>query len=153
MSNKNQDDLQEDIMCVTVSYLYAGCQLKINFSQPSAKLPVRSQHGQQILLPWGRRVQQSGELPLGGWVKLAAIRAGEWDAYFPVAVEIPAQAFFDYDGAGHARWFSLTAGQCLQGVVARYQQERRLYIVTIEPTQPGNYFLRWPRIMVNGTYD
>jgi len=44
-------------------------------------------------------------------------------------------------------WYDLTRGQWIQGLVARHRQERRLYVVTLEPEMEDAIHTRWPRIM------
>jgi hypothetical protein len=50
-----------------------------------------------------------------------------------------------HDGTNH--WFDLVKCQCLQGLVANYKYERRVYVVTIEPEQENAWYYRWPRII------
>jgi hypothetical protein len=51
------------------------------------------------------------------------------------------------DLEGHSHWYDLTRGQWIQGLVARHRQERRIYVVTIEPELAEAVHDRWPRIM------
>jgi hypothetical protein len=51
------------------------------------------------------------------------------------------------DHEDRARWFDLTKSQWIQGLVARYEGECRVYVVTIEPEMADAQFQRWPRIM------
>ena len=49
-----------------------------------------------------------------------------------------------------SHWLALKEGQFIQGLVAHYNDERRIYVVTIEP-DPLNKLIhdRWPRIVGN----
>lgn len=134
-------------MATAIHYNYYGNEITTYFRNGIAQLPVRKKNGNIQLMSWGRRQEQAGNLPLGGWAKLDNIEAGKWEKYFPIAVKIPAMRFMEYDFEGNRHWFTLTPGQWLQGLIARYQQEQRLYIVTIEPEQEDTPFTRWPRIV------
>ena len=81
------------------------------------------------------------------WTRLDGIYTGRWDRWFPVAVKIPVKSFMEKDLEGHSHWYDLTRGQWIQGLVASNQQERRLYVVTIEPELAEAIHDRRPRIM------
>ena len=134
-------------MCGGVYYTTQNQDTRVYFPNPKALLPVKTRAGSITTLAWGRRREQTGTLPLGGWARLDSIYAGRWDRWFPVAVKIPVKSFMEKDLEGHSHWFDLTRGQWIQGLVARHQQERRVYVVTIEPELPEAVHDRWPRIM------
>ena len=46
------------------------------------------------------------------------------------------------EGASH--WFDVTPGKWIQGLVARWEQERRIYVVTITPEMEDAAYERWP---------
>jgi len=124
---------------------------RIYFHNPAATLPIITKTNNVILMPWGRRKQQGGDLPLGGWARLEMIYKGQWDRWQPQPVKIPVKSFMEksHDGSNH--WFDLIKGQCLQGLVASNKYERRVYVVTIEPEQENAWYYRWPRI-INQSY-
>lgn len=134
-------------MCGGVYYSINDQDIRVYFPNPKAQLPVKSRSGGINTLVWGRRQQQAGTLPLGGWARLESIYAGRWDRWFPIAVKIPVKSFMEKDLEGHSHWYDLTRGQWIQGLVARHRQERRLYVVTIEPELAEAIHDRWPRIM------
>ena len=134
-------------MCGGVYYTIQNQDTRVYFPNPKALLPVKTRAGGIKTLAWGRRREQAGALPLGGWARLDSIYAGRWDRWFPVPVKIPVKSFMEKDLEGHNHWFDLTRGQWIQGLVARYQHERRVYVVTIEPELPEAVHDRWPRIM------
>ena len=136
-------------MCVVIEYR-EGCQtIRVRFSDPAAALPVRTRRykGGSIFLPWGRRQHQNGRLPLGGWARLDAIRAGRWDYWFPIPVKLPVSAFVENDIEGRSHRYELTRGQWIQGLVAKNGNERRVYVVTILPEAEDAIHGRWPRIL------
>ena len=134
-------------MCAGVYYTIDGTDVRLYFPNPKAQLPVRMRDGHAELLPWGRRHEQSGELPLGGWARLDGIYAGRWDRWMPVPVRLPVKSFMERDFEGHSHWYDLTKGQWIQGLVARERHERRVYVVTVEPELADTPHERWPRIM------
>jgi len=119
----------------------------VYFPNPKACLPVRTRTGAVDLLSWGRRHDQAGKLPLGGWARLDTIYAGRWDRWFPVPVKLSVKSFMEKDFEGHSHWYDLTRGQWIQGLVARDRHERRVYVVTVEPELPDMIHDRWPRIL------
>lgn len=119
----------------------------VYFSNPKAVLPVRMTDGQVKLLPWGRRQTQSGELPLGGWANLQSIYKGKWDIFFPKPIRLPILKFMEKDFEGNTRWYDVTPGHWIQGLVAREGNEIRVYMVTITPELHSVNHERWPRMM------
>ena len=134
-------------MCGGVYYSFSNDDLRVYFPNPKAMLPVVTRSGDPVLLPWGRRKEQSGELPKGGWARLESIHDGRWDRWFPKSVKIPVISFMEKDIEGQSHWFDLTQGQWIQGLIARDGDEQRVYVVTIAPEMPDAVHDRWPRIM------
>jgi hypothetical protein len=134
-------------MCGGVYYSVNDGDIRFYFPNPKAQLPVRTRSGGTRLLGWGRRLDQAGKLPLGGWARLDGIYEGRWDRWFPVPVKVPIKSFMEKDLEGNSRWYDLTKGQWIQGLVARHQHERRVYVVTVEPELADAIYSRWPRIM------
>lgn len=131
-----------------VMYQHQNQTHTVYFANPKALLPVRLANSQIKLLPWGRRTTQQGELPLGGWANLQTIYKGRWDIYIPKPVRIPLIKFMEKDFEGNTHWYDVTGGHWIQGLVAREQNEIRVYIVTITPELHNINHERWPRIMV-----
>jgi hypothetical protein len=134
-------------MCGGVYYRINGQDVRVYFPNPKAMLPVVTRSKDIELLPWGRRKEQAGRLPLGGWARLDSIYAGRWDRWFPVPVKLPISQFMEKDIEGNSHWFDITAGQFIQGLIARDQHEQRVYVVTITPEFDDAVHERWPRIL------
>lgn len=134
-------------MCGGVYYSFNGQDIRVYFPNPRAQLPVRRKDGEIVLLPWGRRKEQAGVLPLGGWARLDSIHAGRWDKWFPVPVKFVIKSFMEKDVEGASHWYDLTQGKWIQGLVARNDHEQRVYVVTVEPQRDDAVHDRWPRIM------
>lgn len=137
-------------MCGGVYYQGEEGLERCYFSNPGARLPILMRDGRIALLPWGRRQRQQGQLPMGGWASLKSIQGGYWDRWFPVPVKCPVQSFMEKDITGNSQWFDLTAGQYVQGLVARSGPEQRVYVVTLEPEREDTMFERWPRVVSAG---
>lgn len=134
-------------MCGGVYFSFEGEELRIYFPNPKAVLPVLRKDGGVVLLPWGRRKEQAGILPLGGWARLDSIHAGRWDRWFPVPVKLPIKSFMEKDIEGSTRWYDLTKGKYVQGLIAREGNEQRVYVVTVEPEMSNAEHERWPRVL------
>lgn len=137
-------------MCGGVRFSTSQGEQQVYFPNPHACLPVRLRDGANLLLPWGRRRQQAGQLPPGGWARLESIYAGKWAAYAPRPVQILVSAYMEKDAAGISHWFDLDSCQFVQGLVAHYQQEQRIYVVTqATPPEYVHIHERWPRILAH----
>jgi len=113
-----------------------------------ALLPVLNKQGRIVQLPWGRRENQHGHLPLGGWARLESIKTGQWDYYFPKPVKLPLLKFMENDYKGKNNWFDLVAGQYLQGLVATENDEQRVYVVTVTASRLDMaVYDHWPRVI------
>ena len=134
-------------MCGGVYYTMDGQDIRVYFPNPKALLPVKMKNKNIEVLPWGRRKEQMGVLPLGGWARLDSIYAGRWDKWFPKPVKLPLKSFMEKDIECQSHWFDLTKGQCIQGLIARDKYEQRVYIVTITPEIEDSVHNRWPRII------
>lgn len=136
-------------MCGGVKYKHDGRTVTSYFPNPKAALPVVLKSGGHELLPWGRRKEEAGALPPGGWARLDSVTQGRWQRYAPVPVQLAVEEFMEKDHTGHSHWYPLAAGQWLQGLVATHGAEQRVYVVTVVPTQDTQRALhdRWPRIV------
>jgi hypothetical protein len=138
-------------MCGGVYFEYQGNVLRQYFPNPKAVLPVQKKEGSIILLPWGRRQSQAGNLPMGGWARLDSIYGGRWDKFFPKPLKIPVLSFMEKDFEGNPHWYDLNKGQYLQGLLARDNNEQRIYVVTIESAlEDSQIHSRWVRVVQNG---
>jgi len=135
-------------MCGGVRYTTNKETVRVYFPNPQAKLPILMRDGNISLMPWGRRKEQEGNLPLGGWARLDSIEAGKWEYVHPRPVKIIVDAFMEKDHNKDSHWFTLEEGQFIQGLVAHYNNEQRIYVVTVEPDPLTKQMIhdRWPRI-------
>ena len=134
-------------MCGGVYYTHKGQDIRVYCQNPKATLPVITKNNDIELLPWGRRREQKGNLPMGGWARLDSIYSGRWDKWFPIPVKLPIKQFMEKDIQGNSHWFDITKGQFIQGLIARDKYEQRIYVVTITPELEDAVHDRWPRIL------
>ncbi len=134
-------------MCGGILYEYEGQEIRSFFPVPGIRLPVVRHGGGTALVSWGRRRDENGNLPFGGWARLESIKAGHWDRWHPRPVRLSISAFMEKDIQGQSHWFPLTGGQWVQGLLARQKDEQRVYVVTITPQMPDAVHERWPRII------
>jgi hypothetical protein len=53
-------------MCLAVSFDWQAKKRTCHYKSYKAVLPVKTRHSVS-LAPWGRRPNEKGELPMGGW--------------------------------------------------------------------------------------
>jgi len=131
---------------ISGQYTRTGEQLKIYFPNPRAALPVLGSEGGEVLwVPWGRRREQAGKGPAGGWARLSSIEEGKWEKYGPTRVHIPVQRFMEKDGEKVSHWFDLKPGQAIEGLVIGAGEEQKVYVITTEaPEEQAWVHNRWP---------
>jgi len=130
-----------------VMYQHQGKKYTVYFARTNAMLPVRLASGETRLVNWGRRQDENGEMPLGGWARLQSIHDGKWGQYTPKPVRLPIDKFMKTDYESHVHWHEVTRGQWIQGLLAQEESEYRVYIVTIIPELLDVCYDRWPRIV------
>jgi hypothetical protein len=134
-------------MCGGVEYSHEGERHKVYFPYPDAQLPVRKRDGSIELVGWGRRKEQEGQLPPSGWARLESVRTHKWDRWNPRPVKIIVDRFMEKDEQKSSHWFDLGEDEFIQGLLATWNDEHRLYVVTVEPSIERPGFKRWPRVM------
>ena len=91
------------------------------------------------------------KFPETGCAPLASRRAGEWEKFEPRPVRITATRFVCFDPAWETdRYFTLTPGEFIQGLLARINLNTRVYVVTVAPPVEYAEFQRWPRVVRAG---
>lgn len=132
-------------MCGGVKFTDSGKEQTVYFPQPRAELPLQLCSGDMEKISWGRRREEQGDLPIGGWARQDSIDKGVWEKYQPRPVQIMVHAFMEKDKNKVTHWFDLSPGQHIQGLLATLNDERRVYVVTITSDNPIHD--RWPKIM------
>jgi len=133
-----------------IMFHYQNKPHTVFFNKANAVLPVKLKNGEVKLVIWGRRENEISEMPLGGWARLKNIKEeqhSKWHMYLPKPVKIPVDKFMEKDFEGKACWYEVTKGKCIQGLLARLENEFRIYIITIDPDDLMNNHYRWPHII------
>ena len=126
-----------------VIFKYLNKTHTVYFTQPNALLPVKLSNEQIRLVTWGRRQSENSEMPLGGWARLNSIQERKWQLYRARPVRIPLTRFMEVDFEGNCHWYDLTKDQWVQGLLAKSENEYRIYIVTITPQAHDVYHDRF----------
>jgi hypothetical protein len=136
-------------MCGAIKFHHGNTEMTVYFPNPTAALPVRLKSGGHGLIRWGRRNDEPGMLPAGGWARYDSVLDGAWDKYFPKPVLITAGQFMEKDRQGKSHWYTLAAATYIQGLIARDGDEQRIYVVTIDTDNGDHEDIHecWPRIV------
>jgi hypothetical protein len=142
----------ENTMPESVIFNYHNKIHTVSFSQQNAMVPVKLKNGDYQLVKWGRREKENSEMPLGGWARLSSIKNEKdqrWNLYIPKPVQLAVDKFMEKDFEGRSCWYEVTKSKYIQGLLAQYENEYRVYIVTVEPEDLMNCHFRWPNIITN----
>lgn len=129
---------------------------KVYFPQPDAQLPIKLKtcYGGDPAtrtFTWGRREKEAGHLPVTGWARLDSIKAGKWDQYHPILVKIRVDQLMEKDSQGNRHWFGMNPGTFIQGALVSWDDEQRVYVVTVIPEgELARIHDRWPRVVGQG---
>jgi hypothetical protein len=141
-------------MCGGVEAREADKVWKIYFPNPKAALPVMFPDGGQIdWIHWGRRREEIGGSPRGGWAKLESIHTGVWKKHHPQRALAMVQRLMEKEGhVGDkhrpSHWFNVPEGYALECLVIGEEDQRRVYVVTTEPPEEYAWVHdRWPRVV------
>lgn len=64
-----------------------------------------------LWLPWGRRKEQIGDWPEGGWARHESITKLYWRRWDPVELIVHPVRWMEKDHTGKSHWFDLEEGQ------------------------------------------
>lgn len=138
-------------MCGGVEAREAEKTWRIYFPNPKVTFPVLDESGQLDWISRGRRREELGTGPQGGWARSSTIAACGWDKYRPRRGYGLVQRFMEKEGSpGEKRkrpshWFDVPAGQALDCLIIGEGDQRRVYVVTTEPPEEFSWIHdRWP---------
>ena len=141
-------------MCGGVEAREADKIWKIYFPNPKAAMPVLLEgSGQLDWISWGRRKDESGNGPQGGWARLSTVQAGGGEKYSQRHGYAMVQRFMEKEGRPGEKnrvshWFDVPESSALECLVIGEGEERRVYVITTEP--PADYEWlhdRWPLVV------
>lgn len=139
-------------MChsVEVSGLYTveGSRQLIHYPDADAALPIHDPVRGVVWIPWGRRSQEHGELPVTGWLQGVGELPEGWSRFSPATVLARVARFMEMTRDGEPHWFDVEDGKSLQCVLLRHEQEQRVYVVTTEA--PDDLHRSWPMTRGHG---
>lgn len=122
--------------------------VRVYFPNPKAAFPVILEDGTDLgWVHWGRRKEQLGTGPQGGWAKLETVERGGWEKYHPQRAVGLVNRFMEKDAERVSHWFDLEDGYGLDCLVIGDAEDRRVYVVTSAP--PAEYEWvhdRWPKV-------
>jgi hypothetical protein len=105
--------------------------LQVLFPNPKAALLIDPDRN--LWLPWGRRKEQPGDWPEGGWARAESLEKAYWTRWQPELVHIFPVRWMEKDPLRKSHWFELAPGEgilCLRLTAAPGEP---LYVVT-EPS-------------------
>ncbi len=122
--------------------------IRVTFPNPKAALLL--DEGTNLWLPWGRRREESGDWPEGGWARAESLAKGFWTRWDPEPVLVFPVRWMEKDHNGKSYWFQLEAGQGIACLKLRKAPATPIYVIT-EPSPPDFMEIhdRIPRICEN----
>lgn len=131
-------------MCSGIEYLDA----LITWQNEPVKLPVRLRNGDITWIRWGELHGRQSSFVHGPCARLDSIQSGKWDRFQPHPVKIPLARYMERDSRGAPVWIKVNPDQHLQGLIATWQGEQRIYVVTVETPKNFRHMQpRWPRLL------
>ena len=109
--------------------------VKVTFPNPRAALLM--DEDRDLWLPWGRRREQPGGHPEGGWAREESLSKPFWTRWQPQVVwTFPAQ-WMEKDPSGRSHWFEVPHGQGIRCLRLDGAPGTPVYVITV-PSQ-GEY--------------
>lgn len=118
------------------------------WSDPEAHLPVRLKGGDLAWVRWGARHGVESPFFQGPCARLDSIKMGKWARFKPIPVRIPIERYMERNIRGKPYWVKTKSAETLQGLVATWEGQHRVYVVTVDtPTEFQHVQPRWPRVL------
>ena len=131
-------------MCSGIEYEW---QMHL-WKDPEARLPVRLKDGSLKWIRWGERHGVQSPFFQGPCARLESIKERKWDRFNPRSVKIVMDRYMERDLKNKPYWVKASEGAVLQGLLATWGDEQRIYVVTTEtPAEFQHVQPRWPRIL------
>ena len=120
--------------------------VRVLFPNPKAALLVNPD--QDFWLPWGRRKEQPGEWPEGGWARFESLSKAYWTRWDPEPLLLHPHRWMEKDPQRRSHWFLLEPDQGIHLLRLRAAPGTPVYVVTI-PSPPDFQEIhdRMPRIV------
>ena len=119
------------------------------WSDPEVHLPVRLKSGDLAWVRWGARHGVESPFFQGPCARLDSIKMGNWARFSHIPVRIPTERYMERDSRNKPYWVKAKPGGTLQGLVATWQGQHRVYVVTVDtPPEFQHVQPRWPRVLL-----
>ena len=97
---------------------------------------------------WGERHGVQSPFFQGPCARLESIKERKWNRFNPRSVKIVMDRYMERDLKNKPYWVKAPEGAVLQGLLATWGDEQRVYVVTTEtPAEFQHVQPRWPRIL------
>lgn len=135
-------------MCGGVEARDAERSFKVYFPSPKAAFPVMLEGGEALgWVKWGRRKEEAGSGPQGGWARLETVERGGWDKYRPLRAFGLIDRYMEKDASRKSHWFDMQPGYGLDCLLLGEGEGRRVYVVTSTPPEAYAWIHdRWPMV-------
>ena len=97
-------------------------------------LPVRLRDGSLKWVRWGERHGVQSPFFQGPCARLESIKERKWNRFNPRSVKIVMDRYMERDQKNKPYWVKAPEGAVLQGLLATWGDEQRIYVVTTEAT-------------------
>lgn len=97
---------------------------------PNPKAALRVEPDTNLWLPWGRRKEQPGDWPEGGWAREESLGKGYWLRWHPERVVVRPVQWMEKDRHRVSRWFEMEPGQGILCLRLDTAPGTPLYVVT-----------------------
>lgn len=125
----------------------SGETVKVLFPNPKAAMLVNQP--MNLWLPWGRRREEPGDWPEGGWARYESLNKGYWRRWGSERVLIWPIRWMEKDRQRSSQWFELPPGHAMVCLRLTKAPGTPLYVVTSEAD--GDYLAdihdRIPKLM------
>ncbi len=102
--------------------------VRVFFPSPKAALLADPDAG--LWLPWGRRREEPGDWPEGGWARAESLGKGYWRRWDPVEVVIHPLRWMEKDPRRKSWWFDMEPGTGILCLRLDRAPGTPLYVVT-----------------------
>lgn len=102
--------------------------VRVFFPNPRAAIQVDPDS--DLWLPWGRRKEEPGDWPEGGWARAESLGKTFWTRWAPAEVVIHPSRWMEKDPARKSWWFEMEAGTGILCLRLDRAPGSPLYVVT-----------------------
>lgn len=105
-----------------------GEPVRVLFPNPKAALLV--DQALNRWLPWGRRKEEPGDWPEGGWARYESLNKGYWRRWGSERALVWPVRWMEKDRQRKSHWFDMPPGHALVGLVLTKAPGTPIYVVT-----------------------